>query len=325
MTGSISQARGRTEATLADEVRAGLTAELPTLPTHCLYDDCGSALFEQITQQPEYYQTRTEEALLEQVAERIVETCRPRELVELGSGVGRKIRMLLDAMRGLDELQRCILFDINPRYLQESVLRLAGEYPEAVVTGVHGDFQRDLGALGTGGNRLMLLLAGTVGNIAPDRLPEFLERVAGCLSPGDSFLVGVDRVKETRVLDDAYNDAAGVTAKFNLNILDVVNRELSADFDPRAWEHVAFYDERNAWIEMRLRALRNQRVVVPDCDLELAFKQGDEIRTEISAKYTRDTLQRRLVGTGLSVTEWFEDDARLFALALLTRGTAAVC
>ncbi|MHC5212775.1 MAG: L-histidine N(alpha)-methyltransferase, partial [Planctomycetota bacterium] len=278
MTGSISQGGGRTESTLAVEVRAGLTADLPTLPTHCLYDDRGSALFEQITRQPEYYQTRTEEALLERVAARIVEDCRPRELVELGSGVGRKIRMLLDAMREGHDLQRCILFDINPLYLQASVLRLAEEYPEAVVTGVNGDFQQDLGALGSGGDRLMLLLAGTMGNIPPDDLPRFLKRVAGCLAPGDSFLAGVDRVKDTPSLDAAYNDAAGVTAEFNLNILRVVNRELDADFDPDSWEHVAFYDEDNAWIEMRLRSSSDQRVVIPDCDLELEFDQGTEIR-----------------------------------------------
>jgi L-histidine N-alpha-methyltransferase len=325
MTGSISQGRGRAATTLADDVRAGLTSELPTLPTHCLYDDRGSALFVQITEQPEYYQTRTEEALLERIAERLVGICRPRELVELGSGVGRKIRMLLDAMRASDDLERCIQFDINPAYLQASVLRLAEEYPEAVVTGVHGDFQHDLDALGTGGNRLMLLLAGTMGNILPSRLPRFLERIAECLSPGDSFLVGVDSVKDTRVLDAAYNDAAGVTAAFNLNILSVVNRELNADFDPGAWEHVAFYDEENAWIEMRLRALRDQHVAIPECDLRLDFEQGDEIRTEISAKYTRETLAPLLAGTGLSITEWFEDDESLFALALLTRGADGPC
>lgn len=328
MTDSISARRARDQAVsdpLAEEVREGLTSSLPSLPTHCLYDDRGCALFEQITQQPEYYQTRTEEALLDRIAARVIGTCRPRELVELGSGIGRKIRMLLDAMRARGELRSCILFDINSRYLEASVLRLADEYREAAVTGVHGDFRKDLGTLGPGHRRLMLLLAGTMGNIMPDSLPGFLRDVASCLGQGDSFLVGVDQVKDRPLLDAAYNDSAGVTAEFNRNILSVVNRDLGANFDLASWEHVAFYDESNAWVEMRLRALCHQHVVVPASGLELEYDRGDEIRTEISAKYTRETLRARLDGTGLALAEWYEDEQQLFALALLTRESKATC
>lgn len=325
MAGSIRQRAADAGDGLATAVREGLTGHLPTLPTHCLYDDRGSALFEAITQLPEYYQTRTEEALLERRATQIIELCRPRELVELGSGVGRKIRLLLDAMRARDELQQCILFDINPSYLEHSVLRLADEYPEARITGVHGDFHHDLDALGDGRGRLMMLLAGTMGNIVPDHLPAFLRQVATCLGTGDSFLVGVDRVKDAAVLNAAYNDSAGVTADFNRNILNVVNRELGADFDPDAWEHVAFYDESHEWVEMRLRALCDQVVVIAGSDLEWMVERGLEIRTEISAKYTRESLSRRLTGTGLEMSEWFEDDDRLFALALLKRKGEVTC
>jgi L-histidine N-alpha-methyltransferase len=307
------------EARLARDVREGLGASLPTIPSAYLYDDRGSRLFEEITRQPEYYQTRTEEALLELVAARVVQAVRPAELVELGSGVGRKIRAVLDALAELGGPRRCVLFDINERFLRDSVTRLAAEYPAVQVAGVHGDFRHDLERLGSGGSRLVLLLAGTMGNIHPDRLGEFLSGLARQLAPGDGFLVGVDLVKDSQRLEEAYNDRAGVTAEFNLNILRVLNRELGADFDLAAWEHRAFYDSEQAWIEMRLRSLRAQRVLLPGIDLELDFARGDEIRTEISAKYTRESLRARLAGTGLAPDQWHTDPEERFGLALLRR------
>jgi L-histidine N-alpha-methyltransferase len=307
------------DARLARDVRAGLSAALPTVPSAYLYDDRGSRLFEEITRQPEYYQTRTEEALLEEVAGTVVEAVRPRELVELGSGVGRKIRAVLDALATRGGPERCVLFDINERFLMESVERLAAEYPAVDVVGVHGDFRHDLERLGPGGSRLVMLLAGTMGNIHPDLLAPFLCAVSGQLGPGDGFLVGVDLVKDKRCLEEAYNDRAGVTAAFNLNILRVLDRELGADFEPEAWEHRAFYDERNAWIEMRLRSLRDQHVRLPAIDLELDFARGDEIRTEISAKYTRESLRTRVEGTGLALDQWHTDPEKRFGLALLRR------
>lgn len=304
---------------MAEEVAQGLTAVPPWLPCKYFYDDRGSALFEEITRLPEYYQTRTEERILEVIADEVIAAVRPRELVELGSGVGRKIRLLLDRMSRAGRLDRCVLLDINERYLNESVRRLSAAYPSLRVRGVRGDFGGDLGAIGKGGERLVLFLAGTVGNLHPDEVPAFFARVAGILEPGDGFLLGLDLVKDRRRLEAAYNDAAGVTALFNRNILQVLNDRLEADFDPEAFEHVAFYDEAKAWIEMRLRARRACRVSIPACGLALRFARGDEIRTELSCKYTRSSLESRLPGTGLGLSRWFTDPEELFALALLER------
>ena len=306
---------------MAAEVRAGLSAQpLPWLPCKYFYDDRGSALFEKITSLPEYYQTRTEEGILERVAGEIMAATRPVELCELGSGVGRKVRLLLDAGLALGTLERCVLMDINATVLAESVRNLEGDYPGLRVRGVAGDFQGDLEALGPGGRRLALFLAGTIGNLHPDReVPGFLSALARQLFPGDAFLVGLDLVKDEGRLHAAYNDAAGVTAEFNRNILRVVNAALDADFDPDAYDHVAFYDRERAWVEMRLRARHDQLVRVPGADLELTLRRGQEIRTELSCKYTRSSFEARLARTGLQLESWLSDAESLFALALLRR------
>jgi L-histidine N-alpha-methyltransferase len=308
-------------ARMAAEVREGLSAQpLPWLPCKYFYDDRGSALFEQITRLPEYYQTRTEEGILERVAGEVVAATRPVELCELGSGVGRKVRLLLDAGTSLGTLERCVLLDINATVLAESVQSLEGDYPDLRVRGVVGDFQDDLAALGPGGGRLALFLAGTIGNLHPDReVPAFLRSLARQLFPGDAFLVGLDLVKDEERLHAAYNDSAGVTAEFNRNILRVVNAALGADFDPGAYDHVAFYDRNRAWIEMRLRARHDQCVRVPGAHVELTLRRGDEIRTELSCKYTRSTFESRLAHTGLRLECWMTDAESLFALALLRR------
>ena len=306
---------------MAAEVRAGLSARpLPWLPCKYFYDDRGSALFEEITRLPEYYQTRTEEGILEAIATDVVAATRPVELCELGSGVGRKVRLLLDAGRALGTLERCVLLDISGGVLADSVRSLETDYPGLQVRGVLGDFQDDLAGLGPGGGRLALFLAGTIGNLHPDdEVPGFLRAVARQLEPGDAFLVGLDLVKDERRLHAAYNDSAGVTAEFNRNILRVVNAALDADFDPEAYDHVAFYDRERAWIEMRLRARDDQQVRVPGAGIELTLRRGDEIRTELSCKYTRGSFEARLEGTGLRLESWHTDAEGLFALALLRR------
>ena len=308
---------------MAREVRTGLlTQPLPTLPCKYFYDERGSELFDEITRLPEYYPTRTEEAILASIADDVVARVRPRELAELGSGVGRKVRILLDAMRRRGLLERCVLFDISHEVLTESVEALAADYPGMDVRGVVGDFLQDLEALGPGGGRLGLFLAGTIGNLHPDEVPGFLRGVAQQLEPGDGFLVGVDLVKDPARLNAAYNDAAGVTAEFNRNILRVINRTFGADFDPEAFEHVAFYDPDNAWIEMRLRARRRMRVRVPYAGVALRLETGDEIRTELSCKYTRQSFSSRLANTGLVLECWFTDPQDLFASALLRKSGA---
>jgi L-histidine N-alpha-methyltransferase len=307
-------------AAMAAEIRDSLRASVPWLPCKYFYDDRGSRLFDAITQLPEYYQTRTEEAILQTSAGDIIRRTRPADVVELGSGMGRKIRMLLDAAVGEGLSGRCSLLDVNEAGLHEAGGRLAAEYPGFDFEGIVGDFTQDLGALSAPvGRRLMVFFAGTIGNLHPDEVPSFLCRVAGRLLRGDAFLVGVDLVKDVSRLEAAYNDSAGVTAEFNLNILRVLNQRLEADFDLGAFEHVAFYDRERAWIEMRLRALRPTQARIPRAGLSLRLARGDEIRTEISCKYTRESLQAKLSGSGLVLSEWYSDPERLFALALLQR------
>lgn len=319
---AVQRARGAQDdlAAMAADVREGLSRRpLPELPCKYFYDQRGSALFERITELPEYYQTRTETRLLELHADAIVEVVAARELAELGSGVGRKIRFFLNAMRSRGSLESVVLLDINEGDLRQSVARLQADYPEASVRGIAGDFVHDLAALGPGGGRLLLFLAGTIGNLHPDELPAFFRAAAGVLAPGDAFLVGLDLVKDPARLHAAYNDGAGITAEFNLNILRVVNERLLADFDPADFEHVAFYDGERQWIEMRLRALRALHVRVPRAGVELDLAAGDEIRTELSCKYTRESLVARLEGTSLFLDRWITDPDCLFGSALLRR------
>lgn len=311
-------------ARMADEVRSGLLQRPRSLPSKYFYDDRGSALYERIVRLPEYYQTRTEERILAAIADELVARTRPAELVELGSGAGRKIRILLAAVERAGLPRRTRMLDVNEAFLSASIDRLRALDPAAEVLGIVGDFVTDLPLLGPSpGGRLALFFAGTLGNLHPRDVPEFLRRVAAQLAPGDHFLVGVDVVKEPRRLEAAYNDAQGVTAAFNKNILAVVNAKLGADFDLDDFDHVAFYDRRRAWIEMRVRARRDVEVRVPAAGLTLNLLAGEEIRTELSCKYTRASLGEAVRGTGFGIAEWFTDDEALFALALLERRSEA--
>jgi L-histidine N-alpha-methyltransferase len=303
---------------MAREVRASLQLPLPELPSKYFYDDRGSRLFEEITRLPEYYPTRTEISILERIAPAVIALARPRELVELGSGAGRKIRLLLDAARR-QGTRRLVFFDINEAFVSDSLARLRADYPGLVGRGIVGDFSTGLAPLGPGGGRLLLFLGGTIGNFHPDAVPPFFEDAARRLAPGDCFLVGVDLVKDVARLHAAYNDRRGVTAEFNRNILRVINRRLGANFVPEAWDHVAFYDRERAWIEMRLRASSPQAVRVPAAGVVREFARGDEIRTEISCKYTRESFEALLAGSGLALERWDTDAETLFAMALLRR------
>jgi len=303
------------------DVRRNLLRALPRIDSKYFYDDFGSELFEDITRLPEYYQTRTEEALLGSIADDVVAGTKPHELVELGSGAGRKIRLLLDAMRRQDRLEGCVLLDINETFLRSSAERLADDYPEMAVRGVVGNFLHDLESVGNGSNRLFIFLAGTIGNLYPHQLSAFLESVRSTLNEGDAFLIGLDLLKDRGRIEAAYNDSAGVTADFNLNALRVLNRRFGTGFEVDAFEHVAFYDPENQWIEMRLRARRPTSAALGD-NRELRFDAGDEIRTEISRKFTRRSFTEELGGTGLELAEWFTDAEDLFALALVRPASA---
>ncbi|GJM23105.1 MAG: histidine N-alpha-methyltransferase [Planctomycetota bacterium] len=304
---------------LARDVATSLRGERPSIPCRYLYDDRGSRLFDEITLQPEYYLTRTEEAILEQHADAIVARAAPHELVELGSGTGKKVPTLLQAVKRAGMPAKLVLFEINAAMINASVARVKREHPEVQVTGVVGTFPDELQRLGPGGDRLVLFLGSTLGNQHPAQVPGFLTRVAQQMHPGDDLLLGLDLVKDPARLEAAYNDAAGVTASFSLNLLSVLNRELGADFDASAFEHVAVWEAESSWIRIALRARRDQHVRVPGAGVELRLRAGQEIQTEVSCKYTRPMLEQRLAGTGLALDQWHTDAHEDFAVALLRR------
>jgi L-histidine Nalpha-methyltransferase len=247
----------------------------------------------------------------------LIAALKPRELFELGSGMGTKIRRFLDAMSRAALLERCVLLDVSAATLAASARDLGAAYPGVTVTGLVGDFTRDLERVPRGRDRLGLFLGSTIGNVEHEALPGFLRALRGTLGVGEAFLVGFDLVKDPAVLHAAYNDAAGVTAEFNRNILRVLNARLGADFVPEAFAHVAFYDAERGWIEMRLRSLRAQRVQVPGAGLSLELGLGEELHTEVSCKHTRVGVERLLAGTGLVLERWLTDADGWFALGLL--------
>jgi L-histidine N-alpha-methyltransferase len=308
---------GPDDRLLAFDVLDGLTKPFKEIPPKHFYDAEGSRLFECITQQPEYYPYRTERTILEARASEIVALTGAAELVELGSGVPTKTLLLLDAMRDAGTLDRYVPFDVSETVLLASAERLVEQYPGLRVFGVLGDFERHLDALPPAeGPRVIAFLGGTIGNFPPGSRRKFLRGLRRALRPQDRLLLGTDLVKDPAVLEAAYNDEAGVTAKFNLNLLNVLNRELHADFVVDAFEHVAFYDREQEWIEMRLRALEPMVVNLVDLDLGVHFANREEMRTEISAKFTRKRIERDLRAAGLRLHQLMTDDEGLFALSL---------
>ena len=301
--------------TIADEVRDGLSRPLKELPPKYFYDARGSMLFDRITLLPEYYPTRCERSILNRYAPEIVESTGAQELVELGSGTASKTRALLYAMAGAGTLERYVPFDVDESVVQACAVELVELYPGMPVHGVVGDFERHLERVPGGERRLFAFLGGTIGNLFPEERAGFLGRLRELMDPTDHLLIGTDLVKDRHVLEAAYNDSEGVTADFNRNILRVLNDGLDADFDPAAFEHVAFFDEAKSWIEMRLRANGAQRVHIDGADLEIGFADGEEIRTEISAKFTREAVGRELHEAGLGLEDFFTDEDGLFGVA----------
>ncbi|MEE1824470.1 L-histidine N(alpha)-methyltransferase [Streptomyces sp. BE20] len=301
---------------LRHDVQHGLTSEPKSLPPKWFYDARGSELFEEITRLPEYYPTRAERAILTARAGEIAAVTRARTLVELGSGSSEKTRLLLDALRDLGTLDAYVPVDVSESALGAAGAALATEYPGLAVHGVLADFTARLGLPPDGGPRLVAFLGGTLGNLLPAERAAFLRGLRAALDPGDFLLLGTDLVKDPAVLVAAYDDAAGVTAEFNRNVLNVLNRELAADFDPEAFEHVALWDPEREWIEMRLRSLRDQTVKIPELDLPVHFDEGEELRTEVSAKFRRERVAEELAAAGMRLTEWWTDDEGRFGLSL---------
>ncbi len=304
---------------LEADVRAGLTSSPKTLPPKWFYDSRGSVLFDEITRLPEYYPTRREREILDAHAAEIAALSAADTLVELGSGTSEKTRLLLDALRDAGTLTRFVPFDVD-----ESVLTMAGkavneEYPDVAVHAVVGDFTVHLPLLPVGGRRLVAFLGGTVGNLLPPERARFLGDLAATLAPGDALLLGTDLVKEPARLVAAYDDAAGTTAAFNKNVLRVVNRELDGDADLDAFRHVAVWDADRQWIEMRLESLRAQTVHLGALDLSVPFAAGEQVRTEISAKFTELRVAQEVAAAGLRLTRWWTDAAGDFGLSLSVR------
>jgi len=308
---------GTHERSLAEDVLDGLTRPFKELPPKHFYDARGAELFDQICELPEYYPTRTERAILEQQALELVRLTGAVELVELGSGTAAKTRVLLDAMHALGTLERYVPMDVTESMVRDCAQALTSEYPGLRVHGVIGDFERHLDRVPPAtGPRLVVFLGGTIGNFPPGSRRRFLREIAALLGPEDHLLMGTDLVKDPRVLEAAYDDAQGVTAEFNRNVLRVLNRELRADFDPEDFEHVALFDPENEWIEMRLRARREHTTMVRELDLPVHFDEGEELRTEISAKFTPQRLRGDLAAAGLQLVRWLTDPDELFALSL---------
>jgi L-histidine N-alpha-methyltransferase len=302
-------------ADLVADVREGLTASPKTLPPRWFYDQRGSELFEAITRLPEYYLTHTEAAILRRVAPDVMAAVRPRTLVELGAGTARKTRTLIEA--GLRDRLACFVpFDISEATLQQTARRLAAEFPGLSVYAVVGDFAKHLDRVPRYWRQLIVFLGGTIGNLDDVERRAFLDQVRDLLQPRDAFLLGVDLVKDEAELVAAYDDAQGVTAEFNRNVLRVLNRELSADFDLAEFDHVARFDRERSRIEMHLRSLRAQVVHLPGAGLTVEFAPGELVRTEISVKFTRASVERALRQSRLALAAWHSDSEQRFALCL---------
>ncbi|MGC5331764.1 L-histidine N(alpha)-methyltransferase [Micromonospora sp. DT62] len=299
---------------LREDVRTGLTAEEKWLPPKWFYDARGSELFEEITRLPEYYPTRAERAVLAERAATIAELTGAKTLIELGSGSSEKTRLLLDAFTRRGGLGTFVPLDVSVSALRQSTAEIAADYPGLRVRGIVGDFTRHLDRLPTGGRRLVLFLGGTIGNLLPVERASFLAAMRAALEPGDWLLIGTDLVKDPAVVVPAYDDAAGVTAEFNRNVLRVVNRELGADFDPAGFAHVALWDAEREWIEMRLRARRPMRVRV--LDLTVTFAEGEELRTEVSAKFRPEGIAAELGSARFAAHDFWTDPAGLFGVTL---------
>ncbi|GAA2544756.1 MULTISPECIES: L-histidine N(alpha)-methyltransferase [Streptomyces] len=302
-----------TGAALRADVLEGLTGSPRTLPPKWFYDAHGSELFERITTLPEYYPTRAEREILLTRSGEIAAASGARTLVELGSGSSEKTRYLIDALTGL---RTYVPVDVSESALTRAGQALVAERPGLDVHALIADFTAPLTLPGTPGPRLVAFLGGTIGNLLPAERAAFLASVRGLLTPGDALLLGTDLVKDERVLVRAYDDAAGVTAAFNKNVLTVINRELGADFDPAAFDHVALWDAGQEWIEMRLRSRLAQTVKVPALDLAVDFAAGEELRTEVSAKFRKEGVRAELEAAGLEPARWWTDDAGRFALSL---------
>jgi L-histidine Nalpha-methyltransferase len=301
---------------LCRDVRGGLQSSPKSLPPKWFYDSAGSDLFDQITRLPEYYPTRAEAEILRARAAEIASAAGADTLVELGSGTSEKTRVLLDALRDGGALRRFVPFDVDASMLSAASRAIQDEYPGIEIAAVCGDFEKHLAKIPNGGRRLFVFLGSTIGNLKPGARADFLAELAAALQPGDSLLLGTDLVKDSGRLVAAYDDAAGVTAQFNRNVLAVINRELDADFDVDAFRHVATWNAVDERMEMRLRSDRAQRVRIGALNMTVDFDAGEQVLTEVSCKFRAEGVADELAHAGLRLTQWWTDAAGDFGLSL---------
>jgi L-histidine N-alpha-methyltransferase len=309
---------GDLRAALERDVRVGLTAAAKWLPPVWFYDDRGSALFDEITRLEEYYPTRAERALLQAYAPEMARRSGADTLVELGSGTSDKSRVLLDALLGAGTLRRYVPLDVSDGTLWSAAVALATEYPGLEVHAVVGDFDHHIDRIPAEGRRMVAFLGSTIGNFYPEHRRRFLFDLDCTMAHGDSFLLGTDLIKDEKKLIAAYDDASGVTAEFNRNVLYVLNRELHAGFEPARFQHVALWNEEEHRIEMRLRSLDDQVVAIADLDLEISFAAGEDLLTEISTKFTGEGVESELFEAGFMVDAMWEAPEGEFLLTLAT-------
>jgi L-histidine N-alpha-methyltransferase len=320
---SIERCLDGRRQSLAEDVLDGLTRPFKELPPKHFYDARGAALFERICELPEYYPARTERDLLEKHADELAANTGAVEIVELGSGSATKTRLLLGALHASGTLDRYVPIDVTEQAVRDCAVELVAEYPQLRVHGLVADLDYHLDRTPSRiGPRLVIFLGGTLGNYPAGSRRRLLRQIAELLGPADHLLLGVGLVTEQSVLEAAYDDSAGITAQFNRNVLSVLNRELDAEFDPADFAHRALFEARHEWIEMRLRARRNHTVQIRQLDLEVHFEAGEELRTEISAKFTLRRVASDLTAAGLTLTQWLPDANELFALSLARRSNA---
>jgi L-histidine N-alpha-methyltransferase len=305
----------RSRQQMLRDVRLGLSKSPKQLSPKYFYDERGSELFEEITQLPEYYLTRAERSLLEQKIEAIVRAVHPCSLVELGAGSATKTRIILDTMRNSGCAECYVPIDVSRDFLEAAALQLQAEYPDVRIVPVVSDITESFALPSLSSPTLVVFLGSTIGNFPRDAAVKLLSHVSRLMSPADRFLLGADLIKDTEVISSAYNDSRGITAEFNLNILERLNRELNADFNLRDFQHHAFYNSENHRVEMHLIAGRDHKVIIPEIG-EIRFGKGESILTELSYKYDRAILEEMLLASGLVLEQWIPDNESTFALAL---------
>ena len=314
----VNRLDGRLADEIAEDVREGLAASQKYVPCKYFYDDRGSKLFENICELPEYYPTRTELSILQEAAPRLMATSRDKDIMELGSGAGLKIGTLFEATDpSVRETLRYIPVDISESAILEASQDLIERYPELRIMGVAADFTAQLDFLATDRTLILCFLGSTIGNMSEEESASFLGHISRHLKPGDSLLIGFDMVKDREVLEAAYNDSGGVTSEFNKNVLNVMNNQLKADFDPSDFDHLAFFNEADARIEMHLQAKRTCSVNVESLGMEIEFREGETIHTENSRKFTREDIERLAHQAGLHIRDWFADPDGWFSLVLM--------